>query len=135
MLGKLASVFKTQRKESVTRFLLPVVTLLVLLSATTYRDARLLFAHQVAVGVDGYYYVLQVDHIRSDGHPYFSTPTPLILYFLAGLSGLTNDAISAVKSGSLVLHALLSLGLYALIAKSTRIPWFGVLGAGLTTLS
>jgi hypothetical protein len=49
-------------------------------------DAAVLFKYPFAVGVDGYYYVLQINELRTQGRLYFPTRTPLILYLLTGVS-------------------------------------------------
>lgn len=50
------------------------------------RDYSLLFQTHVATGIDGYYYILQIDSLLNIRRLYFPTNTPLILYFLAILS-------------------------------------------------
>jgi hypothetical protein len=114
---------------------LAISVLLIILVAGVVRDAQLLFRHDVAVGIDGYYYVLQIDSLKHNHRLYFSTRTPLVLYFLTFISYVENNSVAAIKTGGLLLHVLLSLGIFALILTTTRKPWLAVLGSGLITVS
>lgn len=111
------------------------IALLTVLALGAWHDAALLLRHPVAVGTDGYYYVLQLDELRSSGRLYFPTSTPLVLYLLAGLSRLTGDTVLAVKAGAVLLHALLGSGVYALVAAVTGSRWLGVVGCALAVTS
>ena len=106
-----------------------------MLILSTARDTWLLFSHPVAVGADGYYYVLQVDALLKTHHLYFPTYTPLVFYFLAGLSILTRNAILAIKLGSIGFNVALSLCVFFLISSICRNRWLGFLGAAITSLS
>lgn len=101
------------------------------LVAGTWVDLASLLAHPVAVGVDGYYYVLQVNALLGQGRLYFPTAAPLILYLMGGVSYLAGDPVIAIKIGSALLHAALCLGIFAIINSSTRAAWLGVLGSAL----
>jgi hypothetical protein len=94
-----------------------------------------LLQSSVATGVDGYYYVLQVETLRNQGHLYFPTHTPLVLWFHTALSYLTRDTILAIKIGAVVMHLLLALGVMALINTITRSAWFGVCGLLIVALA
>jgi hypothetical protein len=111
------------------------VTLLVTLALSTARDTWLLFSSPVAVGADGYYYVLQINELLNHGHSYFPTNTPLVFYALATLSIVTRNAILAIKLGSIGFNVFLFLGVFALVSSITRNRWLGVLGAAIATLS
>jgi hypothetical protein len=112
-----------------------IAALLVILVAGVIRDGLLLSQKSVAVGIDGYYYVLQIDSLKNHHRLYFPTQTPLVLYFLTAISYFTKDSVTAVKIGSVLLHALLSLGIFALIASSTRSLWVSVLASALAGVS
>lgn len=114
---------------------LGLAALLTLLCVSTYYDFAMLLRYPVAVGLDGYYYVLQIDEFLRHGRFYFPTFAPLILYFLAGITFLTDNTVLAVKVGSMVLHALLCLGIFAIVASTTRSVWLGVLGCALALAS
>jgi hypothetical protein len=113
----------------------PWVALIAVLGIGLLHDVILLSRSPVAVGIDGYYYVLQINSLRNSGHLYYSTSTPLILYFLAGLSFPAGNAILAIKIGSVLLHTLLSWGLFAIVTIVTRRPWLGVLASIIATAS
>jgi hypothetical protein len=111
---------------------------LVLLSALAFGaayDAAILFKYPFAVGVDGYYYVLQINELMTHGRLYFPTRTPLVLYLLTGVSYLTGDLATAVKVSALTLYAALCGGVFALVRSLTRSTWLGVLGAALAAVS
>jgi dolichyl-phosphate-mannose-protein mannosyltransferase len=112
-----------------------IAALLVILVVGAARDARLLSQHNVPVGIDGYYYVLQVDALKKNHRLYFPSHTPLILYFLTGISYFTNNSVTAVKVGSVLLNTLLCMGIFALIENTTHNLWLGVLGSALATIS
>jgi hypothetical protein len=107
------------------------VPLLILLLLSGWRDAALLMRSRVAAGIDGYYYVLQVDSLRNNHRVYFPTRTPLVLYYFAVISYFTKDSVSSIKVGSVMLHLLLCLGVFALIASSTGKVWVGVLASAM----
>ncbi|HEX8475598.1 MAG TPA: glycosyltransferase family 39 protein [Pyrinomonadaceae bacterium] len=112
-----------------------VAALLVVVIFGVVRDVSMLFSYPVAVGTDGYYYVLQVRELHNHGHLYYPTGTPFVFYLLTGLSVLTGDSILAIKLGSIAFHALLGIGIYALLTALTHNRWLGVLGCALAALS
>lgn len=99
------------------------------------RDALVLFKYPFAVGVDGYYYLLQIATLQNQGHLYFHTRAPLILYALTAFSNLIGNPILAIKIGSIALHVALCAGIFALIMSVTRSHWLGVLGSVLAAAS
>jgi len=109
--------------------------LLLFIGVGTFRDAELLYRHQVAVGDDGYYYVLQVTEIIRNGHLYFSTSSRLFLYLAAAASWLSGEPIPTIKALSLVLHAVLSLGIFSLVRILTDSVGLGLFGGALSQLS
>lgn len=98
-------------------------------------DVAILFKYPFAVGVDGYYYVLQINELQTQGRFYFPTRTPLVLYLLTGVSYLTGDLATAVKVSAVTLHAALCGGVFAVVRSLTRSTWLGVLGAALAAVS
>lgn|GEM_PF-2406252 len=106
-----------------------VAALSVLLLTTFWMDLATLTQYPIAVGVDGYYYVLQVDHLWTTGNLYFATPTPLVLYYLAALKFLIPDTVLAIKIGACLLHALLAIGIFLLAKELTRSFWLGFISA------
>ncbi len=114
---------------------LPLAALAAVLFFSVAHDASLLLRYPVAVGADGYYYVLQIHELLNHGHLYFPTNTPLVFYALAALGALIGNIILAIKLGSILLHLLLCLGIYALVSAITRNRWLGVLGGVMAALS
>ncbi|MGI8641506.1 MAG: hypothetical protein ACR2MG_16370 [Pyrinomonadaceae bacterium] len=120
------------------RLLSPVITFLTfaaILGFAVWQDSNLLFQSPVSVGIDGYYYVLQVNSLREFGHLYFPTNLPLVLYFLTAISFLTSDAIFAVKLGAIILQVLLCLGAAALLQTTTKNAWLAAFGVFLIAFS
>jgi hypothetical protein len=115
--------------------MIAVAALLIVLVAGAVRDARLLFQRNVPVGIDGYYYVLQIDALKNNHHLYFPSRTPFVLYFLTVISYFTDDSVNAVKVGSVLLDTLLFIGIFALTVSTTHNLWLGVLGSALAAVS
>ena len=113
----------------------PLAALATLLVISAARDASMLLRYPVAVGADGYYYVLQVYELLNHGRLYFPSNTPLMFYVLAALSSVMRNSIVAIKLGSVILHLLLCVGVYALESAITRNRWLGVLGGAIVALS
>lgn len=112
-----------------------VAVLLAVLFLGVGRDAFVLLRYPVAVGIDGYYYVLQVHELLARGQLYFPTDTPLVFYVLAALAALAGDTVLAIKIGSIALNLALCAGLYALVSYSTRSRWLGVLAGLIAAVS
>jgi hypothetical protein len=100
-----------------------------------WQDWSLLFRYPFALGVDGYYYVLQITEFLRSGRFYFRTNSPLVLYAAACLTDVTGNPILSVKILSLALHTALCLGIFSIVTTITRSPWLGVLGATLAVFS
>ena len=108
---------------------LPWALLLLVLALSALRDAYILFSYPVAVGVNGYFYVLQINQVANSGHLFFPTHTPLPIYLLTALRFLTGNAVAAIKVFGLLLQAALCLGVFALTGSALRSVWLGLLGA------
>lgn len=108
---------------------LSAVTFLVLLLASLSRDWHYLTQYPIAVGVDGYYYVLQVSQILKDGHLYFPSSSPFVLYSLAVLGAFIDNLVLAIKIGAVSLQFLLCVGIYALLRVTGHSRIFGYFGA------
>ena len=109
--------------------------LLVGLAVVAFRDLALLRRYGFPLGVDGYYYLLQVDELQTKGHLYFHSATPFVVYFLAGVGYLTGNSIFGIKLGAVVLHALLCAGIFALLASTIRSGWIAISGGALPAVS
>ncbi|HEV7472519.1 MAG TPA: glycosyltransferase family 39 protein [Pyrinomonadaceae bacterium] len=108
---------------------LPWIALSLLLAVVVAREAALLWRYPVAVGIDGYYYVLQIRQLTETGRLYFSTHTPFFVYLLAALTQLTRNSLIAIKLSSLLLNAFLALGIFAIISNLTRNLWVALVGS------
>ena len=111
------------------------VTLSAVLCVGAWRDAVLLTQYPIAVGVDGYYYVLQAETLWAQHHLFFPSGHPLMFYVLAGVRYVTGDSVTAVKVVAVSLHLALCGGVFALVRAVTRSLWLGVLGSALATAS
>ncbi len=107
----------------------------ILIAFLIWHDCSLLFQTQIPVGIDGYYYILQVESLLKAGRLYFTTKTPLVLYFLAALSIFTNNHAFALKIGAVILQILLCLGVGAVLKLLTKRICFAVLGVFLIEIS
>lgn len=99
------------------------------------QDGVTLFNTTVATGIDGYYYVLQVNSLLESGYLYFPTNTPLVLYFFSALSSVVGDTISGIKIGILLFNILISLGVGSFLYAVTEKGWLAWTGSLLTISS
>lgn len=109
---------RNQRNRSSTH--LWTALLLVIVVAVLTRDVWLLFRYPVAVGLDGYFYVLQIESLHNNGSLYFRSSTPLVIYLLSALKFIVNDTVLILKLGSLFFHVALLGGVYAILVSLTR---------------
>jgi hypothetical protein len=100
-----------------------------------WQDFSLLFQTQIATGIDGYYYILQVNTVSEIGSFYFPTNNPFILYFLSILAFFTNDTIIALKIGATILQILLYLGIAVFLRIVVKDLYFPTLGIFLLAFS
>lgn len=112
----------------------PGLLVLLIICVSAWCDLALLTRRPIAVGFDGYYYVVQVEELRRSGGLYYPNHYPLVLYMLAGLSYAAGDVVLSVKLGGVLLHAALSLGIFATITSVTGSRWHGALGALMASL-
>jgi hypothetical protein len=98
------------------------------------RDVGTLFSSPVAAGLDGYYYVLQVDGL-THGRLFFASYTPLILFLLTGIRFATGNTVVAIKVGAVILNLMLCLGIAGLLIRSTHNWWVGVMGCAYAALA
>jgi hypothetical protein len=117
------------------RLILACALVLLLLALSFGPAYELLWQTHLATGLDGYYYVLQIEALRNSGRFYFPTRAPVSLYLLLGLRLLTQDPIAATKLGGLISHAALSFGVFCLLKILTGRRWLGLFGLALASLS
>jgi hypothetical protein len=116
------------------RIYLPWLLLFLLLLIRATVDTGLLFRYPIAVGVDGYYYVLQVTQLAKTGQPYFSTHFPAQLYVLTVVTRLTGNPITAIKAVGILLQIILATGVFAIIRSVVRNTWLALLGSALAVI-
>ncbi len=75
-----------------------------LLIFVAIRDASYLFSYPVAVGADGYYYILQINELLKNHHLYYPSNTPIVFWILAALTFVTKNAVVAIKLGSIAFN-------------------------------
>lgn len=98
-------------------------------------DGYYLFRSSAAVGIDGYYYVVQIDELFSNGHFYYATNTPLFLLLLYAAKYICCETVVAIKITVLIFQALLSIGIFLTVKLLTGNRWCGLLGALLTAFA
>ncbi|HYE13438.1 MAG TPA: hypothetical protein VD968_03240, partial [Pyrinomonadaceae bacterium] len=134
--GAAPRLFSSLRRLAAHRpWLCAVAVPCAVLAAGVARDAAALLRYPAAVGLDGYYYVLQINALQQTGALHFPTGAPLVLYLMAGVGYLTGEPVLAVKTTGLLLHFALGLGVLALLRSLTRSPWPGALGAAMVSAS
>jgi hypothetical protein len=95
----------------------------------------LAFRNSFSIGIDGYYYTLQVESYLTNGFLYFPTNTPLILYFLSLISYIIDNTPAGIKFVALLLLLLLAMGVYTIVLDFTRNYLLGFLSIFLIFLS
>lgn len=97
-------------------------------------DLSVLTRAREAVGVDGYYYVAQVDYLKAHGQLYYASAAPLVLYGFGCLSHFTGDTVLSIKLGAAALDVLLCGGVFLIIHSLTRSLGLGLFGIVLAAL-
>jgi hypothetical protein len=82
-------------------------------------DFAILFNSPFAVGIDGYYYVVQVDYLYHEERFYFPTYNPAVLYFLTALKLIFGETVVSIKIAAIILHLSLCLGIFFLVKTIT----------------
>jgi len=112
-------------------FVIPVTVIIAIVT----RDAYLLFSVSIPVGTDGFYYVNQVEAIRSTGTLCYPSPTPLLLYLFGLLSGSPACTIVVIKAGAIFLLCIVLAGAWRFIAHLTGESIAGVTTAAVIVAS
>jgi hypothetical protein len=124
------SIFKADRES-----LLCWGALFCLLALSGIKDGILLLQYDTPVGIDGYYYVVQVRSFLENGAFHYPTNTPFVLYLMSIAAKLSGDVVIGVKATSIFLHTVLSFSLFALVASLTKSMWTGLLASAVSVLS
>jgi hypothetical protein len=121
--------------ETDRKLQLSLSSLLAILTFSSIRDAILLTRYRVPVGVDGYYYVVQVRSLLEKSVLYYPTKTPVVLGMISVVARLCGNPIVAAKLTSILLHAALTSALFVLISSITRSRWLGLLASVVSVIS
>lgn len=121
---------RTTRSKSISAFALILVLATVFIS-----DAVRLYGSDLMLGVDGYYYALQVKTLFAEGTLYYETFTPIVIYYFSFLSFIFSDPVISIKIGVLILHLTLLLGIYRLVGLLTQNHWLGLLAISVAGFS
>jgi hypothetical protein len=113
---------------------LPVLIAALVVALTAVARLQWLLTWPTPVGRDGYYYLLQIDSIRSTGGLYFPTHFPLALYVLAGL-GWPWDPTVGTKMAVVATFSLLLVAMFVLVRILTGREWAALLSILLVTVS
>lgn len=111
------------------------VGIIILLTFVYFYDWSYITRQPIAVGVDGYYYVLQLNSLLITGKLYYSSFTPVLFYLMSFFNYIINDTTLTIKFTAVALHLLFSLGIYLIISDLTKNKWLGILGCALLTVS
>jgi hypothetical protein len=114
-----------------SKLIVPIIAVIAIGAYEAYHLTRF----PVAVGLDGYYYALQLTHLRTTGSLYFQSATPLIFCFLYGLDVIVNNSFLTIKIVAITLHVLLCAGLFLNIFALTRSIWLSTVSCLLATTS
>ena len=87
-----------------------------------------ILAQATPVGLDGYYYVLQVEALLRDGAPQYPTPFLFPALLMTGVSVLVGDATMGIKIFALVIAAALSVAIFVAVRRGTGSAFAGALG-------
>jgi hypothetical protein len=98
------------------------------------RDAWLLFRTPIALGTDGYYYIILAQHLLADRVLYYPTRTPAVLWLIAAVTRAIGNPIDAVKICALIFDIVLAGAIAGLMLAVTRRGWCAALAAVLVLL-
>lgn len=107
---------------------LPLYTGLAVIALGAFADAELLLRYSRPVGLDGYYYLIQLKQLIATGHPYYPTSTRAIFYVFRFISIITHtDATHTIKITACALNVLLNTAIYIfsrdLTERSSHAIW------------
>ena len=82
-------------------------------------DVGVVFSSELPVGIDGYYYLSEVNSLSHTGSLSSGSLTPVTRYYLTGLALLLGNPVAGIKIGAVSLHLLVSLGVAAIVRELT----------------
>jgi len=124
----------TKRSEKIAELLVSAILIIGIIETLT-RDARLLFSFPIPVGTDGFYYLNQIESIRSTGELCYPSVSPLLLYMFGLLSRASVYPVLTIKAGALFLlgSLLIAAGRFVTILTGER--FFGLVAAAFVLAS
>jgi len=90
--------------------------------------------HPLVYGIDGPYYLIQVESLLSSGHLVYGDP-PLAFYILAFFSTVMGDVTLGVKVGVAFFGALATIPMYLVVKSVTGRGWSAYFGVAVLLLS
>ncbi len=129
MRARLESLVRSPRAAGAAA--LAIALGLVVWAAVT--RARFLFASPYPLGIDGYFYPIQLRALLAGGHLYYPS-SPLVLWLMAPLAAVT-DPISGAKLGAAAGTAAVALPIYLVGRRVSGDRAIGVLAAVLAATS
>lgn len=99
------------------------------------KDCLIIFRQNIISGIDGYYYIIQIESFLNQKQFYFPTSTPLVLYFFAFVENLISNSALSIKIGTSFLNFLLLTGLFAIVFECTRKTLYAVIAPLLFSFS
>lgn len=122
---------QTIAQNARVQLMVGALALCILLSKTYW----LLMSQAGPVGIDGYYYVLQVSTLIRTGHLYFATATPLVFYLQGAFAFVFGNVPLAIKMATLSAVAVL----FPVMLKSVKVEgeswWPSILSASAVCLA
>jgi len=112
-----------------------VALLAIIVSAGLAGPAEVLFRWDIPLGRDGFYYVLQVQSIRTTGYPWYPTQFSGGLYVIALLGAACDDVVVGNKVAALATFAALVAAVHFLLHVITVSHRWALLGASFLALS
>jgi hypothetical protein len=92
------------------------------LALALLRDIGVLFQRPTPLGLDGYYYLVQVKSLKDTGRLLFHSSTPLFFFLMDFVQRFCADPVVATKIACLVLESVLYVGLFVVLLKLSQSP-------------
>lgn len=133
--GGLESTGNGRRFETDRNRWIVLSGLVAILCVSSIRDGLLLTRYSIPVGVDGYYYLVQIRSLLENGVLYYPSKTPLVLHVISGVARIGGNPLIAIKLTSIVFHGALTAALFVLLRSLTGSRWFGLLASVVSVVS
>lgn len=107
----------------------------IVLAGSFIVNSVLLFKYDFPLGIDGYYYLVQVKSLLSEGSLYYPTNFPAVLYLAAGISRLVIEPVIAIKILSLLFYSVFTVSIFLIIGNLTNERKLGFIAAFIVIVS